>query len=136
MRRKLFHCTYCDQTSPRRWNMVIHVQRRNKGMDNPFKLPSNAGSGVARFGTPQNGIIPGVISTTKFQNITNRNSLMEDIDQAIKIRSLVNQARLISQPSAPDLTSLLVNSTLSQNFDPGILLHLSAIVKNKNIGSN
>jgi hypothetical protein len=59
---------------------------------------------------------------------------MEDIDQAIKIRSLVNQARLISQPSAPDLTSLLVNSTLSQNFDPGILLHLSAIVKNKNIG--
>ena len=70
-------------------------------MDNPFKLPSSAGSGVARFGTPHNGIIPGEISTTKFQNIiTNGNSLMEDINQAIKIRSLVNQARLISQPSA------------------------------------
>ena len=135
MRRKLFQCTYRDQTSPRRWNMVIHVQRRNKGMDNPFKLPSNAGSGVARFGTPQNGIIPGVISTTKFQNnLKNGNSLMEDIYQAIKIRSLVNQARPFSEPSAPDLTSLLVNSTLSQNFDPGILLHLSAIIKNKNIG--
>src|SRR5918996_1020938 len=106
MKRKLFHCTYCDQTSPRRWNMVIHVQRRHKGMKNPFKLPSNAGSGVARFGTPHNGIISGEISTTKFQNIiTNGNSLMEDIYQANKIRSLVNQARPISQPSAPDLTS-------------------------------
>jgi hypothetical protein len=135
MRRKLFHCTYCDQTSPRRWNMVIHVQRRHKGMDNPFKLPSNAGPDVVQFGTPHNEIIPGVISTTKFQNnIKNGNSLMEDIYQAIKIRSLVNQARPISEPSAPDLTSLLVNSTLTQNFDPGILLHLSAIIKNKNIG--
>ena len=81
-------------------------------MDNPFKLPSDAGSSVAQSGTPHNEIIPRVISTTKFQNIiTNGNSLMEDINHAIKIRSLVNLARLISQPSAPDLTSLLVNST-------------------------
>jgi hypothetical protein len=144
--------------------MAIHVQRRHKGMDNLFILPSNSGSDVARLVAPHNGNYPWSNNHHKISEYHNkknnkssyahtlaedfnlskeamtskeqdlRNSLIEDIYQAIKIRNLINQTRPISQPSAPDLTSLLMSSTLSRNFDPGMLLLLLTIIKSKNIG--
>jgi hypothetical protein len=47
---------------------------------------------------------------------------------------MVNQAGPFNQPVPLDLKPLLVNSNLFQNFDPSILLHLAAIIQNKNVG--
>jgi hypothetical protein len=152
MKRELFRCKYCEQTSPRRWNMAIHVQRRHSGMENPFKIPSN--------GTNYNGKLPWSSSHHQISNYHHEgnnaralvedfslskeainseekdpgNSLMDDIYQAIKIRNLVNQAKPNSQPPAPDFTSLMISSALSRNFDFGILLLLLTAIQGKNIG--
>lgn len=116
-------------------------------MENPYKLPSSLRAGVLRFGTPDGG---NKIPEHHHEGLGDgfnlsegawpprekdpRKSLIEEIDEAINIKSMVNQAGPYNQPLPLDLKPLLVNSNLFQNFDPSILLHLAAIIKNKNVG--
>jgi hypothetical protein len=127
--------------------MAVHVQRRHKGMENPFKLPSSLRAEVPRFGTPDDGneilehhhegladgfnLSKGAWPPRKKDS---RESLIEEIDEAIKIKSMINQVGPSKQPLPLDLKPQLVNSNLFQNFDPSILLHLAAIIQNKNVG--
>ena len=61
-------------------------------------------------------------------------SLIEEIDEAIKVKSMVNQAGPFNQPLPLDFKPLLVISNLFQNFDPSMLLYPAAIIQNKNVG--
>ena len=115
-------------------------------MENPFKQPSNSRAGVPRFGTPDSsnkipehhheGLADG-FNLSKGAWLPRekdpRESLIEETDEAIKIKNIINQARPFNQPSPLDLKPLLVNSDSFQNFDPSILL-LAAIIQNKNVG--
>ena len=116
-------------------------------MENPFKLPSSLHAGVARFGTTDGGNkIPehhheGLADGYNLSKGTwpprekdPRESLIEEIGEAIKIKNMVNQARPFNQPLSLNLTPMLMNSNLFQNFDPSTLLHLEAIIQNKNVG--
>jgi hypothetical protein len=154
MRREPYRCIYCEQVSSRRWNMAIHIQRRHNGLENPFKLPSNLHSGVARVGTLNGGTHPWSNSHHKLSeyahedlakgfNLSKRamtprkkdpqDSLTEEIQEALKNVNIINQARSISQSSAPDLTPLLKSLISSQTFDPNVLLYLASLGNKKNI---
>lgn len=116
-------------------------------MENPFKQPSSLRAGVPRFGTPDGGnkipehhhegLADGFNLSKEVWSPREkdpRESLIEEIDEAIKIKSMINQIGPSKQPLPLDLKPQLVNSNLFQNFDPSILLHLAAIIQNKNVG--
>jgi hypothetical protein len=42
MTRSPYHCPNCSQTSPRRWNMKVHIKRKHKGLGKPFKSGSGS----------------------------------------------------------------------------------------------
>jgi hypothetical protein len=49
MGREFYRCTYCSQTSSRKWNLNIHIQRRHKGMKNPFESSSGPHSHMPKL---------------------------------------------------------------------------------------
>jgi hypothetical protein len=49
MGREFYRCTYCSQTSSRKWNLNIHIQRRHKGMKNLFGSSSGPHSHMPNF---------------------------------------------------------------------------------------
>lgn len=58
MAREPYRCTYCTQTSSRKWNLNIHIQRKHNGMENPFKSASSPHPGVAQFSPSDDGKLP------------------------------------------------------------------------------
>jgi hypothetical protein len=55
MAREPYRCTYCTQTSSRKWNLNIHIQRKHNGMENPFKSASSPHPAVAQFSPSDDG---------------------------------------------------------------------------------
>ena len=58
MARDPYRCTYCTQTSSRKWNLNIHMQRKHNGMENPFKSASTPHPGVEQFSSSDDGKLP------------------------------------------------------------------------------
>lgn len=148
MGREPYRCTYCTQTSSRKWNLKIHIQRKHNGIGNPFKSAPSPPSGVGQFAPsdtgkwPSDNNHPGFIAKRSHQSdraffaTNSTNSLAEDLLQAIEIKNIVNEIKPANnQPSGSDHTPILISSILSRkSSDASIFLLLSILNENKQVG--
>jgi hypothetical protein len=141
MGREFYRCTYCSQTSSRKWNLNIHIQRRHKGMKNLFGSSSGPLSHMPKLSSNNDHpFFPGHHNEGNRVAFTNnsdylhfngnsdltdssspkksdpRSALEEELRQAIETKKMVNQIKPpTNQPSALDLSSLMTIPMLSRN---------------------
>jgi hypothetical protein len=121
MRGTQYQCPYCAQTSSRRWNMKIHIQRRHNGR-------------VAQ-GQPRSGLVDSSHKMFSGQEQQERDSfsmrdeirdMHETMRQIAQIRSMSNQFQSSSSYSFP-LDQLHYMSTFNMQRSPEINAKLNWI---------
>jgi hypothetical protein len=82
MGNKKYRCPYCEQTSSRRWNLMVHLERRHQGVGEPVG-PSQTGPAYddkSPYGNEHRGTLPGRLNKNEFSSFSRGYGRGENID--------------------------------------------------------
>lgn len=97
----LNNCPYCDQVSTRRSNISTHIQRKHKGLDDPFKLakkivmtdPLNLAQNTYDF---SNSFLPR-IDYSDILEVSDRRSYIKNLSKELSRLSTVELCGIINE---------------------------------------
>ena len=103
-----YNCIYCDQVSNRKWNLSTHMQRKHKGLYNPFYMAKET---VLTDSVYQTRSSPAYES---FWPQFNPSDPLDSLEKLIKLKNLVKELRQLSKMELYFLLSQILN-LLNQN---------------------